>query len=91
MDNNDCTSSEIRSARGLFLHFGETVKKVAALPPPFPPRPVLAKAGAGMTADVAAGFSDDLLSLAYFNRPSEKQNRRRDFGFPRAKPTLHVV
>ncbi|KIC06529.1 hypothetical protein MCC93_20420 [Morococcus cerebrosus] len=38
MDNNDCTSSEIRSARS----FGEAVKKVAALPPSFPPRPVLA-------------------------------------------------
>ena len=67
-------------------YFGETVKKVAALPPPFPPRPVLAKAGAGMTADVAAGFSDDLLSLAYSNRPSEKRNRRRDSVFRGQNP-----
>ena len=58
-----CTSSEIRSARS----FGGTVKKVAALPPPFPPRPVLAKAGAVMTADVAAGFFQTTFSLSHIS------------------------
>lgn len=65
MGNNDIARRLKSLQLAGFPHFGETVKKVAALPPSFPPQPVLAKAGAGMTADVAAGFSDDLLSRIF--------------------------
>jgi len=65
MGNNDIARRLKSVQLAGFPHFGETVKKVAALPPSFPPQPVRGGGGGGRAADVAAGFSDDLLSRIF--------------------------